>query len=104
MVTVKKSNRKWRMCMDYTDLNRACPKDAYTLPNINRTIDGVAKHKMLIFLDAYFGYNQIRMDPKGKEKMTFIIKFVNFCYKVMFFGLKNVKAMYQRLMDKVFQS
>lgn len=57
MVMVKKPNRKWRMCMDYTDLNRACSKDAYPLLNIDWLVDGAAEHMMLSFLDAYFNYN-----------------------------------------------
>lgn len=91
VVMVKKSNGKWRMCMDYTDQNRACPKDAYPLPNIDRLVNGVARHRMLSFLDAYFGYNHIRMDPRDEEKKKFIIESINFCYKVLSFRLKMPK-------------
>jgi len=87
------------MCTDYTHLNRACPKDAYPLPSIHRLVDGVADHKVLSFLDAYSGYNQIRMNPADREKTTFITDRANFCYEVMPFGLKNARATYQRLMD-----
>lgn len=89
--------------MDYTYLNQACLKDAYPLLNIDCLVDGAAVHRLLNFLDAYFDYNQIRMDPRNEEKMTFITKSANFGYKVKPFGLKNAKATYQRLMDKVFQ-
>ena len=75
------------MDTDYTDMNRACPKDAYPLPNIDRVVDGA------------FGYNQIRMYAADKEKMTFITEDANFCYRIMPFGLKNESATYQRLMD-----
>jgi len=57
IVLVKKSNGKWRMCTDYTDLNKACPKDAYPLPSIDRLVDEAAGHRMLSFLDAFSGYN-----------------------------------------------
>jgi len=61
IVMVKKANGKWWMCTDYTNLTKACPKDAYPLPSIDRLVDGAADHRMLSFLDAYLGYNQIRM-------------------------------------------
>jgi len=103
IVKVKKTNDKWRRCTDYTDLNRACPKDAYPLPNIDRLVDGVSGLQVLSFLDAYSRYNQIRMHAPDEEKMTFIIEDANFCYRVMPFGLKNVGATYQRLMDHIFK-
>nr|KYP71441.1 Transposon Ty3-I Gag-Pol polyprotein [Cajanus cajan] len=91
------------MCTDYTDLNKACPKDAYPLPCIDRLVDGTSGHSIFSFLDAYSGYNQIKMHPTDEEKTVFITKNANFCYKDMPFGLKNAGATYQRLMDKVFQ-
>ncbi|XP_020222101.1 uncharacterized protein LOC109804683 [Cajanus cajan] len=103
VVLVKKSNGKWRMCTEYTDLNKACPKDAYPLPCIDRLVDGASGHSIFSFLDAYSGYNQIKMYPADEEKKAFITENANFCYKVMPFGLKNAGATYQRLMDKVFR-
>nr|KYP45002.1 Retrovirus-related Pol polyprotein from transposon 412 family [Cajanus cajan] len=103
VVLVKKANGKWRMCTGYTDLNKACPKDVYPLPCIDWLIDGASVHTIFSFLDAYYGYNQIKMHLADKEKTTFITENVNFCYKVMRFGMKNARATYQRLMDKVFQ-
>ena len=100
---VKKPNGKWRMCVDYTDLNKACPQDAYPLPNIDRLVDGAAGHAVLSFLDAYSGYNQIPMAGEDKLKTAFITEEANLFYKVMPFGLKNAGATYQRLMDRVFQ-
>jgi len=91
------------MCTDYTNLNKACPKDTYPLPNMDRLVDGAAGHKVLSFLDAYSGYNQIPMYPLDKEKTAFITEEANFYYEVMPFGLKNAGATYQRLMDKVFR-
>nr|KYP74504.1 Transposon Ty3-I Gag-Pol polyprotein [Cajanus cajan] len=102
VVMVKKPNGKCRMCTDYTDLNKACPKDAYPLPNIDRLVDGAAGHQFLTFLDAYSGYNQIRMHPQDEEKTTFITESANYYYQVMLFGLKNAGTTYQRLMDKIF--
>ena len=103
MVLVKKPNGNWRMCVDYTDLNKACPRDAYPLPSIDRLVDGAAGHAILSFLDAYSGYNQIPMANEEKIKTAFITEEANLYYKVMPFGLKNVGSTYQRLMDRVFQ-
>ncbi|XP_020229044.1 uncharacterized protein LOC109810075 [Cajanus cajan] len=98
---VRKSSRKWRMCTDFTDLNKACPKDSYPLPNIDCLVDGASGYELLSFMDAYSGYNQIRMHPADEDKTAFIADQANFCYRVMPFGLKNAGATYQRLMDKV---
>ena len=62
VVMVKKANGKWRMCVDFTDLNKACPKDSYPLPRIDQLVDSTAGNKLLSFMDAFSGYNQIRMD------------------------------------------
>nr|KYP51239.1 Transposon Ty3-I Gag-Pol polyprotein [Cajanus cajan] len=102
MVLVKKSSRKWHMCVDYTDLNKACPKDSYPLLSIDRLVDGASGHALLSFFDAYSGYNQIMMYLPDEVHTSFITDHANFCYRVMSFGLKNAGATYQRLMDKVF--
>nr|XP_025685323.1 uncharacterized protein LOC112786123 [Arachis hypogaea] len=91
------------MCVDFTNLNKACPKDAYPLPCIDKLVDNASGFKALSFMDAYSGYNQILMHPEDQSKTAFITEHGNFCYKVMPFGLKNAGATYQRLMDKVFQ-
>ena len=62
VVMVKKKIEKWRMCTDFTNLNKACPKDPYLLPHIDRLIDGASRFRLLSFVDAYFGYNQIHMN------------------------------------------
>jgi len=103
VVMVKKASGRWRMCTDFTDLNKACPKDAYSLPSIDRLVDGASGHNFLSFLDAYLGYNQIPMYGPDRSKTTFITDQANFCYEVMPFGLKNAGATYQRLMDRVFR-
>ena len=90
------------MCTDYTDLSRACPKDAYTLSSIDRLVDGTFGFQVLSFPDAYSRYNQIRMHPLDEEKTTFITKDVNFWYN-MPFCLENAGATYQRLMDRLFK-
>ena len=59
VVMVKKSNGKWRMCVDFTDLNRAYPKDSFLLPRIDQLMDSTASHELLIFMDSILGYNQI---------------------------------------------
>ena len=63
VVLVKKANEKWRMCVDFTDLNKACPKDSYPLPNIDALVDIASECRLLSFMDAFSGYNQIRMHP-----------------------------------------
>ncbi|PNX91900.1 gag-pol polyprotein [Trifolium pratense] len=102
VVMVKKANGKWRMCVDFTDLNKACPKDPYPLPNIDRLIDGASGCRMLSFMDAYSGYNQIKMSPVDAPHTAFMSNTCNYFYNVMPFGLKNAGATYQRLMDRVF--
>uniref|UniRef100_A0A2N9H0S8 Integrase catalytic domain-containing protein n=1 Tax=Fagus sylvatica TaxID=28930 RepID=A0A2N9H0S8_FAGSY len=102
VVMVKKSTGKWRMCVDFTDLNKACPKDSFPLPRIDQLVDSTAGHKLLTFMDAFSGYNQIVMDESDQEKTSFITSRGLFCYKVMSFGLKNAGATYQRLMNRMF--
>ena len=72
VVMVKKANENWRMCMDFTDLNKACPKDSYPLPRIDQLVDSTVGHRLLSFMDAFFGYNQIRMDETDQEKTSFV--------------------------------
>lgn len=103
VVIVKKKNGKWRVCVDFTDLNKASLKDSFLVPNITQLVDAITGFNMFSFLDAYSGYNKIRMDPKDEEKMTFVIKKGTYYYKVMPFELKNAGATYQRLVSKVFK-
>ena len=90
------------MCVDFTDLNRACPKDSYPLPRIDTLVDSTARHKLLSFMDAFLGYNQIKMKEEDQEKTSFVTNQGLFCYKVMPFELKNAGATYQRLINKMF--
>ncbi len=71
IVLVKKANGKWRMCVDYTNLNKACPKDSFSLPSIDQLVDSTSGHQLLTFMDAFSGYNQIRMAPEDEEKTAF---------------------------------
>ena len=91
------------MCIDYTDLNDACPKDSFLLPHINQIVDASTGHDMLSFLDAFSGYHQIPMYPPDAEKTSFITPHGLFCYNVIPFGLKNVGATYQQLVTKMFR-
>ena len=89
VVIVKKFNKKWRMCVDNTDLNKACPKNSYLLPSIDGLVDTASRFRFISFMDAYSGYNQILMHPLDEEKTTFITPITNYYYKVMPFGLKS---------------
>ncbi|KAK9071736.1 hypothetical protein SSX86_008165 [Deinandra increscens subsp. villosa] len=103
-VLVLKPDKSWRMCIDFKDLNKACPKDCYPLPEIDLKVDSLAGYRWKCFLDAYKGYHQIFMAEGDEDKTAFITNEGLFCYKKMSFGLKNAGATYQRLMDKTFQS
>ena len=90
------------MWVDFTNLNKACPKDSYSLLRVDVLVDSIAQHQLLNFMDAFSGYNQIQMHEDDQEKTSFVTSQGLFCYKVMPFGLKNAGAMYQRLMNKMF--
>ncbi|GJS77333.1 reverse transcriptase domain-containing protein [Tanacetum coccineum] len=102
-VMVKKHDGSWRMCVNFKDLNKACPKDGYPLPEIDWKVESLCGYPFKCFLDAYKGYHQIKMAEEGEEKTTFITSQGIFYYSKMPFGLKNAKATYQRLVDKAFQ-
>jgi hypothetical protein len=88
-VLVEKPDGSWRMCIDYTSLNKACPKDEYPLPYICQIVDFTASCELLSFLDAFSGYHQISLAIDDEEKTTFITPFRIFCYTKMVFRLKN---------------
>jgi hypothetical protein len=89
LVLVEKPNGSWRMCIDYTSLNKVCPKDVYSLPRIYQVMDSTASYELLLFLDAYLGYHQINLAIDDEEKTAFITSFGIFCYTKMAFVLKN---------------
>ncbi|KAL2250220.1 UNVERIFIED_CONTAM: Retrovirus-related Pol polyprotein from transposon [Sesamum indicum] len=102
MVLVPKSSEKWRMCADFTELNKACPKDPYPLPRIDVMVDSTAGFEMFSMMDAYQGYHQIYMAEEDRDKTSFITEKEIYCYNMMPFGLKNAGATYQRLVNKMF--
>ncbi|XP_021844901.2 uncharacterized protein [Spinacia oleracea] len=104
VVLVPKPNKSWRMCVDYTDLNKACPKDSFPLPKIDRLVDSTAGHAMMSFMDAYSGFHQIPLWPEDQEKTSFVTEQGLYCYKVMPFGLKNAPATFQRLVNTIFSN
>jgi len=89
------------MFVDFTDLNKACPKDSYPFPSIDALVDSASDCKLLNFLDAFSVYNQIKMHPRDECKTAFMTELSCYYYTVMPFGLKNAGATYQRLMDRV---
>ncbi|XP_019194876.1 PREDICTED: uncharacterized protein LOC109188702 [Ipomoea nil] len=93
----------WRMCVDYTDLNKAYPKDPFPLPRIDQLVDETAGSVLLSFMDAFRGYHQIFMHPADEEKTAFLTPDGVYCYQVMPFGLKNAGATYTRMVARLFQ-
>ncbi|KAL2226624.1 UNVERIFIED_CONTAM: Retrovirus-related Pol polyprotein from transposon [Sesamum indicum] len=102
VVLASKSFRKWRMCVDFTDLNKACPKDPYPLPRIDIMVDSTAGFEMFSMMDAYQGYHQIYMAEEDRDKISLITEKGIYCYNMTPFGLKNAGATYQRLVSKMF--
>nr|GEV44527.1 reverse transcriptase domain-containing protein [Tanacetum cinerariifolium] len=100
-VMVKKHDDSWRMCMDFKDLNKACPKDGYPLSEIYWKVESLCGYPYKCFLDAYKGYHQIKMEEEDEEKTAFITSQEIFCYSKMPFGLKNARATYQRLVIRL---
>jgi len=100
---VRKKNNQLRICVDFRDLNDACPKDDFPLPVTKLMIDSTIEHEVLSFMDCTAGYNQIQMAPEDQEATAFRMPKGIFCYKVMPFGLKNAGAMYKREMQTIFE-
>ena len=87
-MVVKKKTGKWRVCMDFTDLNRACPKDLFLMPRIDQLVDATVGNHRMSFLDAFQGYHQIPLATDDQEKTAFVTPVGNYHYKVMPFGRK----------------
>jgi hypothetical protein len=100
LVLVRKKNNEWRMCINYTELNKHCPKDPFSLPRIDEVMDSMAGCELLSFLDCYSGYHQIALNKDDQIKTSFITPFNAYCYMTMSFGLKNTGATYQRAIQE----
>ena len=98
MVMVPKKDKSWRLCVDFKDLNKACPKDPFPLPRIDQTIDTTVGHDSLCFLDAYSRYHLIKMES-DQAATTVITPHGPFCFNTMPFGLKNAGATYQHMIQ-----
>ena len=95
VVPLPKRDNKVRVCVDFRDLNKASPKDDFSLPHIDMLVNSTAGHLMLSFMNRFFKYSQILMAPEDMEKTSFITEWGTYCYRVMSFGLKNAGATYQ---------
>ena len=87
----------------FTNLNKACPKDSFPLPQIDQLVNAMVGHELLRFMEVYSGYNQILIYEPDEEHTSFITDRGLYCYKVMPFGLKNAGATYQRLVNRMFK-
>jgi hypothetical protein len=96
LVMVPKKNGKWRICVDYRELNKATQKDHFPLPFIDQVLDTLAGKKFFSFLDGFSGYNQIQIAPEDQDKTTFTCPWGTFAYRVLPFGLCNAPATFQR--------
>ena len=102
IVLVIKKNGQVRICIDFRDLNRACPKDDFPLSHIDLLIDNTAGYEMLSFMDGFSGYNQIRLAEEDQDKTSFTTPWGTYCYVVMPFGLKNAGVTYHHTMMVIF--
>ena len=90
--------------MDFTDLNKTCPKDPFSMPRIDQLVDATVCHPQISFLDTFQGYYQIPLALCDQVKTAFVTPTRNYHYKVMPFGLKNAGSTYQRVMIRMFES
>ena len=102
-MVVKKKNGKWQVCVGFTDLNKACPKDPFLMPKIDQLVDATVGHHRMSFLDVFQGYHQIPLALDDQEKTAFVNSIRNYHYKVMSFSLKNAGSTYQRMMMRIFE-
>ena len=94
IVLVIKKNRQVWICIDFWDLNRACPKDDFSLPHIDLLTDNIVGYEMLSFMDGFLGYKQIWLAKEDQDKTSFTTLWGTYCYVVMPFGLNNAGATY----------
>lgn len=100
---VTKLTGKCKICIDFRDMNKVCPKDYYPFLRIDQLLDSNSGYELLSMMDAYQDYHQIKLNPDDQKHVSFITIFGTFCYTVMPFGLKNTCATYQRLVDILFR-
>lgn len=103
-VLIKKANGKWRMCIDFTALNKACPRDPFPLPHIDQLVNSTAGCELLSFLDAYSGYHQVWLHPEDEAKTSFVTPDGVYCYVRMPFGLRNAGATFARLIHSALEA
>ena len=101
---VKKKSGKWRVCVYFTNLNKACLKDPFSIPRIDQLVDATFGHPRMSFLYAFQGYHQIPLALSNQEKTAFLSLTRNFHYRVMPFELKNARSTYQRMVTRMFES
>ncbi|GJV30802.1 reverse transcriptase domain-containing protein [Tanacetum coccineum] len=101
-MVVKKDNGKWKLRVDFTNINKTCIREPHPLPADDQKAESLHEYRLKCFLDAYKGYHQIHIAEKDEEKTAFFTREGVFCYKRLPFGLKNARATYQRLIDKGF--
>jgi hypothetical protein len=101
---VQKKNGKWRMCIDLTNLNKACPKDNFPLPRIDKIVDSTAGCEVMSLLDCFLGYHQIYMKQEDNAKTSFIMPFDTYCFVQMLKGLRNVGSTFSRLTKIILES
>ena len=104
VVPIPKKDKKFKVCVDFRNLNKASPKDNFPFPHIDMLVDSIVEHAMLSFMDGFSGYNQILMAPNDREKTSFIIEWGTYYYRVMPFGLKNASATYRRATTLLFHN
>ena len=102
-IVVKKKSGKWRVCVDFMDLNKVCPKDLFPMPRIDQLMDATVGHPGISFLDVFQSYHQILLALEDQEKTAFVMPTGNYHYKIMSFGLKNAGSTYQRMMTRMFK-
>ena len=103
IMVIKKKNGKWRVCVDFTDLNKMCLKDPFPVPRIDQLVDATVGHPQMSFLDAFQGYHQIPLALADQEKTAFRASTGNYHYRVMPFSLKNAGSTYQRMVTRMFK-
>jgi hypothetical protein len=101
VVLVNKKNDKWRMCTDFTDLKKCCPKDDFPLTRLDKVVDSVAGCEVMTLLDYFLGYHEIWLLEEDQEKTSFITPFSTYCYLRMPEGLRNVGPTFYRMMKVI---